>query len=392
MQGQEEGMQYRRFGRTGLHISVLTFGAMRIPFGELAPEERARAEENAFLTMKRALEVGVNHFETARGYGNSEHLIGTWLPHLPVKREEIVITTKIAPTQSADEMRRTIEESCQRMGISTIDNLDIHGINTRELLELSVRKGGCLDGIRQAMKEGVVRHLGFSTHAPLEVIMDTMRTGEFESVNLHYYYFNQRNYPAIRLAEELDMGVLIISPTDKGGQLHNAPDKLRRVTAPCTPIEINQRFLLSDPAVTTLTVGAGKPEEWDAHLRMADRVEPLTAEEQTILQRLDETMKHELGDTYCSYCFECLPCPEDIHIPEVLRLRNMAKAFDMVDFGKFRYNLFGNGGHWFPGVQADACTDCGDCLPRCPLKLNIPALLRETHEMLTGEPVKRLWR
>lgn len=385
-------MQYRRFGRTNLRISVLTFGAMRIPFGDLSPEERARAEENAFLTMKRALEVGVNHFETARGYGNSEHLIGMWLPHLPVRREQLIITTKIPPTQSADEMRRYIDESCQRMGISTIDNLDIHGINTYELLELSVRKGGCLDGIRRAMKEGLVRHLGFSTHAPLEVILDTMRTGEFESVNLHYYYFNQRNYPAIRLAEELDMGVLIISPTDKGGQLHNAPAKLREVTAPYTPIEINQRFLLSDPAVTTLTVGAGKPEEWDAHLRMADRVEPLTPQEQAILQRMDTTMKQTLGDTYCSYCFECLPCPEDIHIPEVLRLRNMAKAFDMVEFGRFRYNLFGNGGHWFPGVQADACTDCGDCLPRCPLKLNIPTLLRETHELLTGEPVKRLWR
>lgn len=385
-------MQYRRFGRTNLRISVLTFGAMRIPFGDLSPDERTRAEENAFRTMKRALEVGVNHFETARGYGNSEHLIGMWLPHLPVHREDLVITTKIPPTQSADEMRRYIDESCQRMGISYIDNLDIHGINTYELLELSVRKGGCLEGIRRAMKEGVVRHLGFSTHAPLEVILDTMRTGEFESVNLHYYYFNQRNYPAIRLAEELDMGVLIISPTDKGGQLHNAPAKLREVTAPYTPIEINQRFLLSDPAVTTLTVGAGKPEEWDAHLRMADRVEPLTPQEQAILQRMDTTMKQTLGDTYCSYCFECLPCPEDIHIPEVLRLRNMAKAFDMVEFGRFRYNLFGNGGHWFPGVKADACTDCGDCLPRCPLKLNIPTLLRETHELLTGEPVKRLWR
>jgi hypothetical protein len=186
-------MQYRRFGRTNLRISVLTFGAMRIPFGDLSPQERTRAEENAFLTMKRALEVGVNHFETARGYANSEHLIGMSLPHLPVEREELVITTKIAPTPTADEMRRYIEESCQRMGIDYIDNLDLHGINNYELLEMSVCKGGCLDGIRRAMQEGIVRHLGFSTHAPLEVIVDTMRTGEFESVNLHYYYFNQRN-------------------------------------------------------------------------------------------------------------------------------------------------------------------------------------------------------
>lgn len=186
-------MQYRRFGRTNLRIPVLTFGAMRIPFGDLSPQERTRAEENAFLTMKRALEVGVNHFETARGYANSEHLIGMSLPHLPVEREELVITTKIAPTPTADEMRRYSEESCQRMGIDYIDNLDLHGINNYELLEMSVCKGGCLDGIRLAIQEGIVRHLGFSTHAPLEVIVDTMRTGEFESVNLHYYYFNQRN-------------------------------------------------------------------------------------------------------------------------------------------------------------------------------------------------------
>jgi predicted aldo/keto reductase-like oxidoreductase len=89
-----------------------------------------------------------------------------------------------------------------------------------------------------------------------------------------------------------------------------------------------------------------------------------------------------LGDTYCTGCFACLPCPENINIPEVLRFRNMWKAWDMETFGKYRYNMLESKGHWFPGAFASACTECGDCLPRCPVKLPIPTLLKETHEGL----------
>jgi predicted aldo/keto reductase-like oxidoreductase len=86
-----------------------------------------------------------------------------------------------------------------------------------------------------------------------------------------------------------------------------------------------------------------------------------------------------------------LPCPERINIPEVLRLRNLAIAYDMTQYGQYRYRMFENAGHWFPGTKGDRCTDCGDCLPRCPEELNIPALLRDTHEKLNGPARRRLW-
>ena len=110
--------------------------------------------------------------------------------------------------------------------------------------------------------------------------------------------------------------------------------------------------------------------------------------EQEVIDRLDSQYK-KLGNTLCTLCHKCLPCPEGINIPEVLRLRNLSKAFDMVEFGKYRYKMFGNADHWFGGMKAVSCTRCNDCLPRCPENLRIPDLLFETHEMLYFEEGNR---
>jgi predicted aldo/keto reductase-like oxidoreductase len=389
----------RRFGKTEMNLTVLSFGAMRIPPEKDEPEAANR--RRAFATIRRALDIGINHIETARGYGQSEALIGAALKEGVIRREEFYLTTKIGPTDTADDYRKALDDSMARMGVSHVDNLDIHGINTAALLEKSVRKGGCMDGIRKAMTEGMVGHLGFSTHAPLEVIIDTLNTDEFESINLHYYYINQRNRPAVELATAKDMGVFIISPTDKGGQLFNPPPKLVEMCAPYTPIEMNQRWLLSQPEVHTLSLGAANPEEFEPHRRMAEHGEPLSPGESAVVARLDAAMS-DIGSTYCNFCHACLPCPEDVHIPEILRLRNLALAYDLTSFGKYRYKMFarhdpetgertGGADHWFPGTQGDFCGDCDDCLPRCPLNLPIPTLLRETHALLGGEAGKRLW-
>jgi len=372
-------LRYRRFGKTDLNLSVFSLGCMRF----------MASQENVTATVAQALALGINHLETARGYGESEKMLGIALKELGV-REDVILTSKITPTPTAGAMRRCIEESLTRLGVEYLDNFDIHGINTREHVAMVLDKKGCMHAVEQAMDEGLIRHVGFSTHGPLDVIMDAMKTELFESVNLHYYYFNQRNSPAIALAQQLDMGVFIISPTDKGGQLFNPPTKLTELTAPYTPMDLNYRFLLSDPRVHTLSLGAANPEELLVNLDMADREQPLDSNEQQALQRLDdqyETLKPNL----CEQCNLCLPCPEKIHIPEVLRLRNLALGFDMTDFGQYRYAMFENAGHWFPGTKASHCTDCGDCLPRCPVGLKIPDLLRETHQLLHRTERKRLW-
>lgn len=373
-------MEYRRFGKTELQLPVLTFGAMRI----VDPVQ----EDDALATIHRAVEAGMNHLETARFYGNSEDLLGRALQDIP--RDDVVLTTKIPPCP-ADAYRMLLEQSLEKLGVDYVDNLDVHGLNNEEMFEYTFRPEGALEGARKAMDEGLVRHLGFSTHAPLEFILKVLDTDEFESMNVHYYYTRQRNLPAVQKAAEKDMGVLIISPSDKGGKLYAPPDVLTELCAPYSPVGLNHRFCLTTPGVTTCTVGGAHPDQLDLHLAIADMGPERTAEEQRLLDGLAARTRRVVGNTYCTECYECLPCPEHIDIPEILRFRNLAIGLDMTDYGNYRYNMFGNADHWQPAVNSTACTKCGDCLPRCPEKLDIPALLFETHDMLHGEAGRRLW-
>jgi predicted aldo/keto reductase-like oxidoreductase len=288
-------------------------------------------------------------------------------------------------------MAQAIDQSLDRLQLDYLDGLAIHGINTWEHLEWVKAEKGCMQAIREAVADGRVRHVGFSTHGALEVILAAIATDVFEFVNLHYTYFFQRNGAAIDLAHSKDMGVFIISPADKGGLLYTPSETLEQLCQPFSPLELNYRFLLSDPKITTLSVGAATASELALPLAAADRVEPLSPDEKAVFQRLETHQAEALGSDRCSQCYACLPCPEGIHIPEVLRLRNLAIGYDMTQFGRYRYRMFENAGHWFPGNKGNRCTDCGDCLPRCPEALNIPALLRDTHERLNGKAGRRLW-
>lgn len=387
-------MKYRRFGKTELQIPVVSCGGMRYQQSwkdfetDKVTEENQRNLENC---IRRSVEQGINHIETARGYGTSEYQLGKILPSF--QRDKIIVQTKVGPNADVGKFVEDFEKSMGLLQLDYVDIFSFHGINTPNCLENTKK---CMDTALQWKKEGRIRDIGFSTHGPLSLINDAIKTDMFEHVNLHWYYIFQNNWPAVIEATRRDMGVFIISPNDKGGLLYKPSQKLLDLCAPLHPMIFNGLFCLSRPEVHTLSCGVSKPEDFDIHLEMVsllDRAEELI---RPVEARLHEALVASLGEDWVAKWEEGLPewdeTPGDVNIPVVLRLWNYAKAFDMVEYGKMRYGLLGNGGDWFPGkklegVDLDAVTST---IASHPFAAVIPGRLQEAHALLKGEEKKRL--
>ncbi|MEH2394638.1 MAG: aldo/keto reductase [Nostoc sp.] len=390
-------MLYRRFGRTELQMPVFSCGGMRYQFKwEDVPNNEIPADNQANLeaTIIRAVEVGINHIETARGYGSSEMQLGRILPQFP--REKLIVQTKVNPEADAKEFRNKFEQSLKNLQLDYVDLLGLHGINHAESFDYSIRPGGCLEVAQQLQAEGKVRFIGFSTHGSTDMIVQTINTNKFDYVNLHWYYINQWNWEAIEAAKRYDMGVFIISPSDKGGLLYKPPEKLVNLCAPLSPMVFNDLFCLSHQEVHTLSLGAAKPEDFDEHLKTLELVDRAWSILPPILARLESEAIATLGEDWVKSWEKNLPTfdktPGEVNIRVILWLQNLAIAYDLLDYAKMRYNLLGNASHWFPGNKADRLEelDLRQCLARNPHADKIPQVLEQAHQLLAGEAVKRL--
>lgn len=387
----------RRFGRTGIQMPVLTCGGMRYQhkWDDVPPEEIPKAnQENLERTIHRALELGIRHIETARGYGTSEMQLGWVLPRIP--REKLIVQTKVAPAADPAEFLANFGKSMDYLQLEHVDLLSIHGINHRELFEWTMRPGGCLDAAKQLRKEGRCLHIGFSTHAGVDLIREAVNTGEFDYVNLHWYWVNDVNWPAVLDATRQDMGVFIISPNDKGGKLYQPPEKLSRLCDPLSPMVFNDLYCLMRPEVHTLSIGASRPGDFDEHVHAVSLLDQAETLVPPVDRRLREALDEALGSDWMRGWQTGIPdwekVPGNIHLWEILRLWNLAMGLDMVEFGKMRYNLLGNGGHWFPGLNAAELGkhDLRPCLAESPFRDRVIETLASAHALLAGGEVKRL--
>ena len=383
-------------------MPVISCGGMRYQhrWQDLPIEEVPAANQaNLEATVRRAVELGICHIETARDYGSSERQLGLVLPKF--SRADLIVQTKLPPHAEPQVFLDQFNDSLARLQLEHVDLLAIHGINTFRQVWWAMRPGGCLEAARRQVAEGKVRHVGFSTHGPLDVILAAIEhQGQegngFDYVNLHWYYINQQNWPAIEAARRADLGVFIISPSEKGGMLFRPPARLVELCAPLHPLVFNVLFCLARPEVHTLSVGASKPEDFDLQMTALPLLEQADQLLPPILERLDRAMIDAVGPEVARSYAEGLPqweeTPGHVNLSVILWLRNLLRAYDMVEYGKMRYNLLGQGEDWFPGLGAAHLDglDFAKALKNSPFSEQIPKWLRETHALLYEKPVQRL--
>lgn len=385
---QKEPMQYRRFGKTEEYLSVITLGGMRFTRAGEDPRHEIPKEtlDECINTVQLALESGINHIETAYGYKKSETVYGKALnEELKIPRESYYLMTKGNP-KTEDETYELVEKQLHDLQTDYLDFYGWHGINNQELYEISCKPGGPVEALHKLKEQGVIKHVGFSTHAPVEVIVRSIETGLFEFVNLHYYYFEQRNLAAVNMAQVNDMGVFIISPNDKGGQLFNPSQKVKDATKPLTPIQWNARFCLQNPAIHTLTFGMHQEHHFEEMKGIFPVEIPWGKNEQESKIKLDSYLREDPFSSYDGYDLQ--NDPSGINIPQVLRLRNLWKCYDMIDYARYRYKIFEQKGHWFPGKlpvpENLEKINTSKIPPNIPLK----EMLAETHAELFAEDNK----
>jgi len=384
----------RRFGRTELNMPVFTTGGMRYQqdWKDLAPEEiKKESTQTVRECVQRSLQHGMPHIETARGYGSSEAQLGEVFQEIP--REDLIVQTKIGIGEDLESFKASFETSMGHLKLDHVDLLSIHGINTEEDLEKSLRYG-----VPQMLKwrdQGRIRFIGFSTHGPADVIMKAAFSGCFDYMNVHWYFVNQDNWTAIEAAAHQDMGVFIISPNDKGGRLWEPTPKLMEFCAPLHPMQFNALYCLCRDQVHTLSLGAARASDYDIHIDGMRWYDERKALSERIAGKIRAEVDAKFVPGWHRTYAAGVPLPErtpgGIHIREILRLYTWAKSMDMVDFAKARYNMFGNGGAWFAGAPPGEFDDSAlyKALAHSPHRDRIIGYLYEAHDLLKGEEVKR---
>ena len=385
-------MIYRRFGKTELEMPVFSAGGMRFmqSWQDVATEDIELGQQRKLREIvARAFALGVNHIETARGYGSSERQLGLLLKEYD--RKNFILQTKVAPVADPILFRENVLDSLRRLQVERVDLLALHGINSHKQLWYACRPGGCLHAARLLQKQGKADWVGFSGHGPTDVLLQAVnhhQNGGFDFINLHWYTIFQQNEKVLDAASVKDMGTFIISPTDKGGMLHTPPISLEELSEPLTPLQFNDLFCLQHKAIHTISIGASKPDDFTDHVLALKHIEDVGLV-RNIYQRWQKRMLEVSGNSFPDNHWEVYPgfeeTPKCMNIPMILWLYNLATGWDLLTYAQARYSMLGKGSEWVPGNSAARVTE-GD-IQAFAEKIEVPALelvrkLQQAHELL----------
>ena len=385
-----------RYGKTELKMPLVTLGCMRFQqswnragatnITQIDQVEKD-CQENLVSILRYCFSMGVNHIETAKGYGCSELQLGYALDQLfkekVVKREDLIIQTKggVAASMAVASYKKQVLTQLQTLKLKYVDLYSVHGLNSEADLKIlfdnDPEKGNLITALQELQAEGKIRHIGFSTHARADLIRRAIETDAFAYINIHHHFLgsytasgdsngngHHGNWANVELARSKDMGVFIISPYDKGGRLYAPSVKLRELTLPeFEPMAYGSLWLWQyhlhqktasaskGPMTHTQTIGAARPSDMDqpilASLKMIQESEAgaadLLAKTNRVWDRLQERMNSALpgGAKWAETWHVGLPNWYDAKYGtqhgNIVWLYNIIHAYGLLDFAKDRY-------------------------------------------------------
>jgi predicted aldo/keto reductase-like oxidoreductase len=382
-------MQYVEYGKTGVKVSRLGMGCMRLPSKEAGGKTVFDKEESIKL-IHRAIELGVTYFDTAPYYCDklSEVFLGEALKG--GRRDKVYVSTKNPiENDSGDDYEKRLETSLKNLQTDHIDFYHFWGISLDTFINKVCARGGPMDRAKKLKEQGLIRHISFSFHdkdagdKEPDNFIEILKRGEgvLESLLVQYNLLDRNKEPGIALACKMGLGTAVMGPVG-GGRL-GAPSDVIKALLPGTAqssAEAALRFVLANRNVNVVLSGMSSIAQLEENAGITDNTNPLSPAE---LSQIEGMMKENerLAGLYCTGCKYCMPCPQDINIPEVFTIMNYHRIYKITDFARKEYAEIGKT-PWKNFKDASACVECGLCEQKCPQSLPIREQLKETHRVL----------
>lgn len=371
-------MLYRELGSTGEKVSILGFGAMRLPTldGQDAKIDFEKTKE----LVRYAVDCGVNYIDTAHPYhsGESERVLGKVLKD--GYREKVHLATKLPSwkIQTREDMDFYLEEQMKRLQTDQIDFYLLHSLKKDYWENLSSL--GVLEFLDDAVADGRIKYTGFSFHDEIDLFFEIIDSYNWDVCQVQYNLVDE-NYQAgidgIRYASSQGIGVIVMEPMRGGALVNEVPREVQEIwdEAPVrrTPAEWALRFLWDKKSISTVLSGMNTFEQLEENLKIGEAGLPdsLTDDELDLVREV-RRVYHQRMKVLCTECGYCMPCPDGVNIPGNFRYFNSAHMYGDVENARMNYY-----GLLTEKERASNCTQCGECEWICPQMIDIKGTLRE---------------
>jgi predicted aldo/keto reductase-like oxidoreductase len=377
-------MEKRKLGKTGIETTILGFGAMRLPTIE---EGNPKIKEDvAIKIIRKAIDAGVNHVDTAYNYHDyeSEIILGKALKN--GYREKVTLSTK-SPVwhedfKETEHFDKYLNESLKKLDVEYIDIYFLHALRKQrwdeKIIPLKILEEG-----KKAKKDGRIKFFGFSFHDDPNNAREMIDSEAFDVMLIQYNILDDQFEPIIKYAADKGLGVLVMGPVGGGRLSGNPPKELQPLLTKGRTnfTDLAFKYVWSNPNVSVALSGMSNEEQVDDNLAIATARETTLTREERINTKKIETKFKELTDLICTSCNYCMPCPNEVNISFIFRSMIMAQIYGQEERGKLYYSKIGEK-NWPPGSRADACIECGECEPKCPQKIPIIDQLKAAHDLL----------